>query len=744
MVPSRARPHIHRRPSTRRQLALPHLMPDACVTRTDLRFLGGATLLRDGVPIEGPASRRHPRALLALLATAPARSLSRTRALGLLWPETDESTGRNRLTSTLYLLRQGLGAGAVISNGGELRLDPDCVTCDVWRFREELARGDPRTAVGGYGGPFMDGFYLEGNRAFGEYVELERHRLHRAWREAVEALARESTDSGRPAEAVGWWQALAKADPLDTSAVSGVVMALVDAGNRAAALRAARTHVRRLREELDMEPGEAFTTLLAAVSDPGSSEARAGAGIPTDPRPTLAVLPFRSEEAGPTPFGHGLHSGLLTRLSELAGLSVIARESVERFRGGQEPIRAIREALGVEWVLEGDVLIEEREFAVDVRLIHAADERLVWGRRWTGAYSAGEIFGAQADIAGRIVKSLPLSPSPGERLLLSRSPTDSLDAFRLGTQGRMHLEHRTRAEMERALACFEEALRLDPAYAPAWVGLADTLGLLHSYGFRDSRVLSRAEEAIETALDLAPGSAEAHAALGRLRGQERRHAEAVEHMRRALELQPGYAEAHNWAAVGHLIGGDPAEAVASARRAVALNPLSPEVLYNLAMGLLVTGHPEEAIREVRRTLELRPGYESARFLEGLVLRETGQANAAVKVLEGLEVPWAGAAPRTVLALARIDQGSPEPARSLAVEVAAGGHPFDQGLILAALGDRDEAFQAFARETHDGVDFDVTYWPTVAVRYFFTDVWDGVRDDPRYPGLVQRIDAMWGL
>jgi TolB-like protein/Tfp pilus assembly protein PilF len=463
---------------------------------------------------------------------------------------------------------------------------------------------------------------------------------------------------------------------------------------------------------------------------------------PLDPRPTLAVLPFRCLGPEHDPFADGLHSGLLTRLSELAGLSVIARGSLEPFRDAREPASVVGEALGVEWILEGDVQLGGDEFAVHVRLLRAAEDRVVWGRSWSGSFSADTVFGAQADIAGRIVASLPLDPSPGERLLLHQRPTESLDAFRLTSQGRMHLERRTQPEMERAVTCFEEALELDPRYAPARVGLADALGLLHAYGFRDVSVLPRLEATLERALEGSPWSAEAHAALGRLRGQQRRHADAGRHLRQAIELQPGYAEAHNWAAVGHIVGGNRLEALASARRAVSLNPLSPEVLYNLGMSLLVNGHPEEALTEVRRAQELSHGYESARFLEGLILRETGRPDEAVQVLAGLEVPWAGDAPRTALALARIDLGDESTARGVAEEISAGGHPFDAGLILGALGELDAAFLAFDEEPFERMDLDVTYWPTVTMRYLFADVWSRLGDDPRCAGLVDRIEGIW--
>lgn len=711
----------------------------------ELEFLGGGVLRGADGALSGPAARRHPRALLALLATAPSRSLSRLKVVGLLWPEIDEATGRNRLTSILYDLRQAMGADALPSASGELRLDATTVVCDVWRFHEALDRDDLEGAVALYRGPFLDGFYLDDAADFAERVELERHRLHRAWREAVQTLAQRAGDEGRHRRAARWWHELAAADPLDTWVASGLIWALAAAGSRGAALRVADDHALRLREEFGAEPGEAFLRLVERVrAVPPADVVDLSAGG-FEARPALAVLPFETLGTGGDPaFGEGVYSGILTRMSEIEGLSVIARTSVQRFRRSDAPASVIGGELGARWLLEGDVQTSGRRFEVNVRLVEAAEDRQIWARAWGGEFSAGSFFGVQAEVAGEIVDALPLSTSPGERLLLGQQPTGSLEAYRLTARGRMHLGHRSREEMERGLACFEEALALDPDYAPAWVESANALGLLHVYGHMDASVLSRAEEAIRTALDRNPRSAEAHAAMGRLLGQHNRATDAARHLRRAVELQPSYAEAHSWATVGHTVSGRPGEALRSARRAVTLDPLSPETIYNLGMSLLINDRPDEALKEARRARDLEPSYDSARLLEGIVLHEIGCFEEALGVLDGLVVPWVGSGTCTVAALSRIGLGDVAGARALLLEVRAAGHPFDEGLILAALGESEAAFEALGRARFDGLAFAESYWPTVALRYLFGRVWKGLRADPRHAALARRMDEGWGL
>ncbi|MCA1789258.1 MAG: hypothetical protein LC667_05200, partial [Thioalkalivibrio sp.] len=137
-------------------------------------------------------------------------------------------------------------------------------------------------------------------------------------------------------------------------------------------------------------------------------------------------------------------------------------------------------------------------------------------------------------------------------------------------------------------------------------------------------------------------------------------------------------------------------------------------------------------------------YDSARLLEGMVLHEIGCFEEALGALDGLVVPWAGSGTRTVAALSRIGLGDVSGARALLLEVRAAGHPFDEGVILAALGESEAAFEALGRARFDGLAFAESYWPTVALRYLFGRVWKGLRADPRHAALARRMDESWGL
>lgn len=307
----------------------------------------------------------------------------------------------------------------------------------------------------------------------------------------------------------------------------------------------------------------------------------------------------------------------------------------------------------------------------------------------------------------------------------------------------MHLDHRSPENMQRALKCFEEAVVLDPEYAIAWVGIADTLGLMHAYGYAGPEVLPRAEHAIRTALETDPFCAEAHAAHGRMLGQLKREVEARKALRQAIALKPGYGEAYNWLTIGYQVSGNIEAAFDCSRRAVALNPLSAEAVGNFASTLLYQGRLDDALREARRALQLEPGYGTATFFAALAHYESGRFEETLELLLGLDLPWVGAGVDTVRALAHAGlQDWPATRERLSV-IRSTDYPFDQGLVLAALGQTESAFDRLGQAHFAGIEFATGYWPTVCVRYLFRPIWDTLRNDVRYATLVQRINASWG-
>jgi DNA-binding SARP family transcriptional activator/TolB-like protein len=257
------------------------------------KVLGGPVLTGPQGPVTGRAAYRRRMALLAVLAVARGRPVGRERLIGLLWPEHAADAARHTLSESLYVLRRELGADLFTSVGDEVALSPAAVRSDVGAFEEALEEGRLEDAVREYGGPLLEGFFVDDAPDFERWVDGERDRLARAFATALETLAERAEAAGARMEAVEWWRSLAAHDPYSSRAVLRLVQTLDAAGERAAALRAAATHAARMREELGVEPGEAlaaFVERLRAEPPPAPPAPR--------PEPRKAVEPVDEDASG--------------------------------------------------------------------------------------------------------------------------------------------------------------------------------------------------------------------------------------------------------------------------------------------------------------------------------------------------------------------------------------------------------------------------------------------------------------
>jgi DNA-binding SARP family transcriptional activator len=194
------------------------------------------------------ATQHRRLALLALLAVAGTRGLTRAKIQACLWPDSTAEHARHGLEQLLYYLRRQLSPNTFLGPD-PLRLNPAVIGSDVGDFERALARGALADAAALYRGPFLDGFLLNDASEFERWAEEERGRLSTAYREALLRLAGEAEAGGRSAEAVEHWRRLVAVDPLNGRATLGLMGAMVAAGDRAGAVRLAREHeARALRE----------------------------------------------------------------------------------------------------------------------------------------------------------------------------------------------------------------------------------------------------------------------------------------------------------------------------------------------------------------------------------------------------------------------------------------------------------------------------------------------------------------
>jgi DNA-binding SARP family transcriptional activator/TolB-like protein len=223
--------------------------------------LGGLYITAGSTVVDRITSQRKLLALLALLAVAKNKGLSRDKILALLWPESETVQARNALSQLVFRARRDLGADAIVGTV-DLRLNSELISSDVEDILALLASGDDESAVGLYDGPFLDGFFVSDAPEFERWVQEQRTRLHGVVQGALDRLANRSAMARDLSGVVRWRQRSAQLEPLSSRAATAYIVALANAGDRTVALRFGAEYEALLRVELDAEPDAAFLATL--------------------------------------------------------------------------------------------------------------------------------------------------------------------------------------------------------------------------------------------------------------------------------------------------------------------------------------------------------------------------------------------------------------------------------------------------------------------------------------------------
>ena len=468
------------------------------------------------------------------------------------------------------------------------------------------------------------------------------------------------------------------------------------------------------------------TVAQTVSSDRGSNEQ-------PDPR-VIAVLPFDNlsgaEEA--EFLATGLHSDLVTELSRVAGLTIISRSSMMRYQQTDKTVREIGRELNAGTVIEGTVQSVGNRVRLTAQLIDANEDVQRWAERYDRELSTETLFDLQTEVTRRIVDSLHSELVSTLEIPSAKPQTRDMEAYRMCTLGRVQVERRTEAGCLRAIEHFENAVERDSDYAPAWAGLSEALAIAVWYGYLEpGDRLQRAEEAARRAVELNPESAEAHCALATSLGAVRKGPGALEELELAVRLQPSYWDAHNRLSYLHKLYGRKSESLASAERAVEINPLSAEAVSNFSLSLSTNGDPQRALSEAQRAGELSPGWTTAPFYEALAQYQIGDHTAAVGLLKGLNVEWAGLGAQATLAICHLAEGDESSARQVLAALDQEVDTFAVALVHLALGEVDEAFEKFFASDP------LNDWACLSIHHFYRDIWAPVADDPRFEALVRR-------
>jgi TolB-like protein/Tfp pilus assembly protein PilF len=453
---------------------------------------------------------------------------------------------------------------------------------------------------------------------------------------------------------------------------------------------------------------------------------------------SLAVLPMRnlSGDPGQDYLPDGMTEALIGRLSEIHNLRVISHTSTMRFRDSRLSVPEIARMLGVDAVVEGSVTREGDRMRVTAQLIRGATDEHFWSQTYDREMK--DALTLQSELAQSIAEKVEATLTGEERKRLNSARPVAPEVYESYLKGTFALSQgNTRAEIEQSIEDFDDAIKKDSTFAPAYLGLAEANTLLGTVFAGGSpaetrpKVISFARKALEFDPDLV----DAHVALANVLQEEWQWAEAETEYRRALQLNPNAAGAHGGFALWLLCEGRSGEAIEQIKHARELDPMEVSG-GNVAWILFQARHFDEAIRELRSALAVKPDDASTLGGLGFALIANNQPAEAIPVLEkAVSLSKGSPAAVGILIRAYAHSGRRNDALRLLGELK---RRKDASYVPAAafvnaylgLGENELAFywleQAY-KEKSNILQFVKTH------PYF-----DPIRNDPRFSDLVRRV------
>ena len=436
---------------------------------------------------------------------------------------------------------------------------------------------------------------------------------------------------------------------------------------------------------------------------------------------SIAVLPFVNATNDPKNeyLSDGLTEGLISSLSQLPNLKVMARSTVFRYKGKEDDPQKIGQTLQVDALLVGRVIQHEDHVAVEADLVRTADGSELWGEHYDRELA--DITRVQGDITRDISTKLRIQLNDNAQQRMAKAGTSNPEAYRLYLEGRQLWYGRTPDGLKKSIELFQQAIAADPNYALAYAGLADTYNIAASYdiGLTSKQSQALAEDATEKALKLDASLPEAHSARALALAAEWKWTEADAEFRRALELNPNSAATHYFYAHTCLAPRKRFdEALEQYRIALSLDPLSSIVNTNHALLLMEDRRYPESLTAFKEVLARDPNFPPAHYKLSQLYATTGHIADAVSEIQKI-MPERGSYPSTAKSYVELAMGITGTDRSAAV-----------GVAFAVAGDRDHAFEYLNKAFTDGDD----ELPSV-VRF---PALDPIRSDPRYADLMRRM------
>jgi len=349
--------------------------------------------------------------------------------------------------------------------------------------------------------------------------------------------------------------------------------------------------------------------------------------------PSIAVLPFDNMSGDPEQeyFSDGITEDIITDLSKVGGLMVIARNSSFAYKRKSFDVRTVGRELGVKSVLEGSIRRAGNRVRITAQLINAADGGHLWAERYDRDLT--DIFAVQDEVTRHIVDALKVKLTPGEAARIADSPTANLEAHDLFLRGRELLfgQRYSREVFDQVVALLSRAMELDPNYAEPYAGLgvAYIFDFLNRWSDDPDRSLNQAKQCANQAIEKDPNQPLGHLVAARVALFEKDLERATSEASIALSLNPNVALAYSTLAAIQIYSGQPLAAIPQIERAMRLDPaFSHQFLHLLGTAYLVAGKYETASTIFRQRILLAPETDFSRAFLAAALGHLGQTDAA--------------------------------------------------------------------------------------------------------------------
>ena len=453
---------------------------------------------------------------------------------------------------------------------------------------------------------------------------------------------------------------------------------------------------------------------------------------------SIAVLPFVNDSADPDAeyLSDGITEALISNLSEIWNLRVVARNTVFRYKGKDVDLQKTGNDLHVQAVVSGRLLQRGSTLIVRAELTDVATGAQLWGGQCNRRVE--DIFALQEDLSKEISEKLRLQLTGDEKQRLTKRYTENTEAYRLYLKGRYHWNKRSLEGFQRGIEYFREALDKDPDYSLAYAGLADAYAYLSFFNVLAPReAMPKAKAAAVKGLEIDKNLAEAHVSLGYISfTYEGDWSTARKHFDRALAMNPAYSKAHTFYPFYLSSLGRSEEAVAVAKRALDLDPASPAASHSLAVQHYLARKFDQAIDQAHDTLEMDAGFaisyavlgeaylSKEMYREGLCALETYSAlsrgSTVSLALLGYAHARSGERRESLQMIDKLKAASKQsfiPALFIA-------------LVYAGLEDKDRAFTWLEKACEERFNR-LAYLKVEAL-------WDPIRSDVRFADLLRRV------